>query len=198
MNPHFIFNSLNSIQNFLIDSDIRKSNKYLSKFAKLMRLVLNNSDKTFVPIRDVLSSLDLYLELEKLRFNDRFEYTINIDPKIELETTRIPSMLIQPFIENAILHGILPREGKGNIEVSLKFLSDNSLMCTIEDDGVGREFHIGKLGKKHKSQGLRITQERLTVFKQLFKNDFQFEFHDLKDEFDKPKGTKVELSIPSR
>ena len=163
-----------------------------------MRLVLNNSDKTFVPIRDVLSSLDLYLELEKLRFNDRFEYTINIDPKIELETTRIPSMLIQPFIENAILHGILPREGKGNIEVSLKFLSDNSLMCTIEDDGVGREFHIGKLGKKHKSQGLRITQERLTVFKQLFKNDFQFEFHDLKDEFDKPKGTKVELSIPSR
>ena len=198
MNPHFIFNSLNSIQNFLIDSDIRKSNKYLTKFAKLMRLVLNNSDKTFVPIKDVLSSLDLYLELEKMRFSDRFEYKFNIDPKIELETTHIPSMLIQPFVENAILHGILPREGKGSIEVSLKFLSDNSLMCCIEDDGVGRAFHAGKLGKKHKSQGLRITQERLAVFQQLFKNDFKFEFHDLKDGFDKPKGTKVELSIPSR
>ena len=198
MNPHFIFNSLNSIQNFLIDSDIRKSNKYLTKFAKLMRLVLNNSDKTFVPIKDVLSSLDLYLELEKMRFNDRFQYQFNIDLKIELETTHIPSMLIQPFVENAILHGILPREGKGNITVSLEFLSDNSLLCFIEDDGVGREFHAGKLGTKHKSQGLRITQERLAVFKQLFKNDFQFEFHDLKDEFGKPKGTKVELRIPRR
>ncbi len=198
MNPHFIFNSLNSIQNFLIDSDLRKSNKYLTKFAKLMRLVLNNSDKTFVPIKDVLNSLDLYLELEKLRFNDRFSYTLTIDPKIEQETTHIPSMLIQPFVENAILHGILPREGKGNISLSLHYVSENALLCIIEDDGVGREFHAGKLGKKHKSQGLRITQERLMVFKQLFKSEFQFSFHDLKDEFDKPKGTRVELSLPSR
>lgn len=198
MNPHFIFNSLNSIQNFLIDSDLRKSNKYLTKFAKLMRLVLNNSDKTFVPIKDVLSSLELYMELEKLRFNDKFEYKFNIDPKIEIETTHIPSMLIQPFIENSILHGILPKQEKGKIEVSIKYISDSSLLCTIEDNGVGREFHKDKIGKKHKSQGLRITKERLEVFKQLFKDEFKFSFHDLKDEFDKPKGTKVELSVPSR
>lgn len=198
MNPHFIFNSLNSIQNFLIDSDLRKSNKYLTKFAKLMRLVLNNSNKTFVPIRDVFSSLELYLELEKLRFNNRFEFSIKMDPSIQVEHTSIPSMLIQPFVENAILHGILPKEGNGHIDLFITRSNEHSLLCTVTDDGVGRAFHKNKIGKKHKSQGLRITEERLRVFKSHFKGEFQFIFHDLKDESDKPKGTKVELIVPCR
>ena len=97
MNPHFIFNSLNSIQTFLIDNDLRMSNKYLTKFARLMRLTLNNSNETFVPLKDVLDSLELYMELEQLRFGDKFTFEINKSSNLELESTKVPSMLLQPF-----------------------------------------------------------------------------------------------------
>ena len=196
MNPHFIFNSLNSIQNFIIDSDLRKSNKYLTMFAKLMRLVLNNSDKTFVPMKDVIGSLELYMGLEKLRFNDKFDFIIEIDKSINVGHTEIPAMLMQPFVENAILHGILPKNEKGKISLRISTHDNSTLKCIIEDDGVGRDFLKDKKSTKHKSQGLKITKERLLVFESYFKNKFSFDIHDLKTTDGKAKGTQVELFIP--
>lgn len=196
MNPHFIFNSLNSIQNFLIDSDLRKSNKYLTMFAKLMRLVLNNSNKTFVPMQEVLNSLELYMELERLRFNEKFSYSIKVSPEISVEQTEIPAMLMQPFVENSILHGILPKKGNGKITLEIEKIGPSSLKCTITDDGVGRDFYKDRKSTTHKSQGLKITEERLEVFQSYFKNDFRFTFHDLKTEEGESKGTQVELILP--
>ncbi|MCB0480237.1 MAG: histidine kinase [Flavobacteriales bacterium] len=198
MNPHFIFNSLNSIQNFLIDSDLRKSNKYLTMFAKLMRLVLNNSNETFVSMKEVIDSLELYMELERLRFNEKFTYQISVDQSIDLEQTEIPSMLMQPFVENSILHGILPKEGKGKIELYVEKLNEKCLRCTITDDGVGRDFYKDKKSTTHKSHGLKITEERLAVFKSYFKSEFRFDIHDLKTEDGESKGTQVELILPFR
>ncbi|MGB0402804.1 MAG: sensor histidine kinase [Salibacteraceae bacterium] len=198
MNPHFIFNSLNSIQNFIVDNDVRMSNKYLTKFARLMRLILNNSNETFVPLKDVLATLKLYMELEQLRFNNKFDYTINTGPGLEIDSTKVPSMLLQPFVENAILHGILPLEGNGIVTINMHRLADQSIQVSIQDNGVGREFHKNKLGKKHKSHGLRITQERLKVFESLLGNKFNLIIRDLKDEEGKPKGTEIELLLPCR
>lgn len=196
MNPHFIFNSLNSIQNFLVENDLRMSNKYLSKFARLMRLILNSSNETFVPLKDVITTLELYMELEQLRFGNRFDFEINIDPKITVERTRIPSMLLQPFLENAILHGILPKTEKGLISLDLTLENNQNLHAVISDNGVGRDFHANKLGKKHKSHGLRITKERLKVFESYLGNKFNASIHDLKNSEGKPEGTRVELSLP--
>jgi two-component sensor histidine kinase len=196
MNPHFIFNSLNSIQNFLVENDLRMSNKYLSKFARLMRLILNNSNETFVPLKDVISTLELYLELEQLRFNHKFDYKIDIDPKIEFDGTRIPSMLLQPFLENAILHGLLPLDNKGLVTLKLEKITDQQVKAIVMDNGVGREFHKGRLGKKHKSHGLRITKERLKVFESFLGNKFNLTIRDLKNEQGKPEGTHVELTLP--
>ena len=198
MNPHFIFNSLNSIQTFLIDNDLRMSNKYLTKFARLMRFTLNNSNETFVPLKDVLDSLELYMELEQLRFGDKFTFEINKSSNLELESTKVPSMLLQPFLENAILHGILPKTTKGKVSMKLDRIDQHSILATITDDGVGREFHKNKLGKKHKSHGLRITKERLQVFESLMGNKFNLEIHDLKNEEGKPKGTEIKLMLPCR
>lgn len=198
MNPHFIFNSLNSIQNFIVDNDVRMSNKYLTKFARLMRLILNNSNETFVPLKDVLATLELYMELEQLRFNNKFEYAINTGPGLKIDSTKVPSMLLQPFVENAILHGILPMENNGKVTIDMHRLADQSIQVSIRDNGVGREFHTNKLGKKHKSHGLRITQERLKVFESLLGNKFNLIIRDLKDEEGKPKGTEIELLLPCR
>ncbi|MBD79207.1 MAG: hypothetical protein CL840_09830 [Crocinitomicaceae bacterium] len=196
MNPHFIFNSLNSIQTFLVDNDLRMSNKYLTKFARLMRFTLNNSNETFVPLKDVIASLELYMELEQLRFGNKFDFKIITSSSLEMESLKIPSMLIQPFIENAILHGILPLESRGEIMLKVDIKDDNTLLATIRDNGVGRDYHKDKIGKKHKSHGLRITRERLQVFESLMGNKFNLEIRDLKDEEGKPKGTEIELMIP--
>jgi len=198
MNPHFIFNSLNSIQTFIVDNDLRMSNKYLTKFARLMRLTLNNSNETFVPLKDVLTSLELYMELEQLRFGDKFDFEIKKSANLEIDSTKVPSMLLQPFLENAILHGILPKQSKGHVSLTLERKDSSTLIATILDNGVGREFHKNKIGKKHKSHGLRITRERLQVFESLMGNKFNLQIHDLKDEEGKPKGTEIKLTLPSR
>ena len=135
-----------------------------------------------MPLTDVLDSLELYMELEQLRFGDKFTFEINKSSNLELESTKVPSMLLQPFLENAILHGILPKTTKGKVSMKLDRIDQHSILATITDDGVGREFHKNKLGKKHKSHGLRITKERLQVFESLMGNKFNLEIHDLKNE----------------
>ncbi|MCB0484456.1 MAG: histidine kinase [Flavobacteriales bacterium] len=197
MNPHFIFNSLNSIQRFLLDNDVRNSNKYLAKFANLMRLILNNSSQTFVGLGDVVQVLQFYMELEQLRFGDKFQFEIQIDPSIHPREIKVPPMLIQPFAENAILHGILPLEGRlGEVKINIRPGNDFSLQCAISDNGVGRTFHADKREKAHKSRGMHITMERLRSYGLFTGHSYQMQIEDLRDALGNTCGTRVNMDLP--
>jgi len=199
MNPHFIFNSLNSINSFISDNKADDAQSFLAKFARLMRYILDNSRKTFVPIEDEVNTLELNMELERLRFDNKFDFSVELDENIDTEYTFIPPMLIQPFIENAILHGLSNKAGKG--QLSITFKQNGELMhCTIEDNGVGRqnaqEFKT-KSGKGlHKSLGMQVTRERLEILNERTKEEVTFSIIDLSDDMGNPTGTKVELHIP--
>lgn len=196
MNPHFIFNSLNSIQSFVVGKDTDKAIHYLAKFSKLMRLILSNSREAFVCLQDELQTLENYMDIENLRFDDKFDYEITIDPNIDLEFIAIPPMLIQPYIENAILHGILHKKTKGKITVELKSL-DNTIFISVEDNGVGRDVAQKKKaesGMKHKSKGMLITKERLEILSEQSHEQLSVNIIDLKDSDGKPIGTRVELT----
>jgi len=199
MNPHFIFNSLNSINSFITDNNSDSAQSFLSKFARLMRYILENSRKTYVPVEDEINTLELNMQLEQLRFDNKFDFEINVDEKIDQEYTFIPPMLIQPFIENAIIHGIAGMTGRGRIKVEIK--PEGKLMqCTIEDNGIGRkkamEIKRKSDSKKHRSLGMKVTQERLDILNEKNKGEVSVKIIDLKDESGNPRGTKVELRIP--
>ncbi len=151
MNPHFIFNSLNSINSFITDNNSDSAQSFLSKFARLMRYILENSRKTFVPVEDEVNTLQLNMELEQLRFDNKFDFEIKVDETIDLEYTFIPPMLIQPFIENAIIHGLANKQSDGKILVELQ--KNGELMhCIVEDNGIGREKAIELKEKSSKSK----------------------------------------------
>ncbi len=198
MNPHFIFNSLNSIQSFIVNNDSEKATLYLAKFAQLMRLILSNSSESFVPIKDEMKALAYYMDIENLRFDNKFDYKIKIDPEIDEDFIGIPPMVIQPYVENAILHGIINKNTRGKIFISLSLQSD-TIMCVIEDDGVGREKAMeikNQSGFKHKSRGMIITKERLEILNKQTKGRISVNVIDLKDENGNALGTKVEIVIP--
>jgi len=136
MNPHFIFNSLNSISDYISKHDVNTANYYLGKFAKMMRTILENSEYTQVSLADDLKALELYMQLEALRLNDKFEYEIKVDEEIDQENTMVPPLILQPFVENSIWHGIMSNEGKGKILIEIK--KENEMInCMVEDNGVG-------------------------------------------------------------
>jgi sensor histidine kinase YesM len=139
MNPHFLFNSLASIQNFIIKEKPSLASDYLGRFSKLMRQILNSTAVEYVPLEEEISSIENYLALQKVRYRDMFDYTLEVDEEIDTETTRIPPMLAQPFIENAIEHGILHKGSKGNIGVRFNLENDQVRVFEVEDDGIGRE-----------------------------------------------------------
>ncbi len=140
MNPHFIFNCLSSINNFVLKNETEAASDYLTKFSRLIRTVLNNSKRSFIPLEDELEMVRLYLEMESLRFKGSFTYRIDRDEKIEPSTIFIPPLLIQPFVENAIWHGLLHKaDPGGRLDISVK-VEKNILICIIEDNGVGRSF----------------------------------------------------------
>ena len=198
MNPHFIFNSLNSIQSFIINNDSDKAILYLAKFAQLMRLILSNSSEAFVAVKDELKALTYYMDIENLRFGNKFEYLIKIDTEIDDDFVGIPPMIIQPYVENAILHGIIHKKGRGKISINLS-VQDNSLMCSIEDDGVGREKAAemkAHSGLKHKSKGMIITKERLEILNKQINGRISVNVIDLKNNEGLPSGTRVEIIIP--
>ncbi len=199
MNPHFVFNAINSVQYFITNNDPDSSQKYLSKFAKLIRYVVDNSKLTTIPVKQEIEALTLYLELEGLRFGDRFEYTIIVDSKIDVEYMQIPSMLIQPYVENAIWHGIMHKKGNGKIVITLE-KQDSGLHCTIEDNGIGRqkslEIKKGKGESDHKSVGLSNTRERLEIINQVNESNMNVSITDLYDTDGLAVGTKVEIHIP--
>lgn len=198
MNPHFIFNTLNSIQYFLFKNDKSSSSKYLTKFARLLNLIFENSKSNSVSINDELEALRLYLELEKLRFKEKLEYTIEIDENIDLLDYKIPPLILQPFVENSILHGIMPKQERGNIEIELKLI-DEIITCSIKDNGIGREKAMEiKMQKdiSHKSLGTKISEDRIKNFNLLYRKKLKVNYVDLKDEVNNPLGTKVLLSFP--
>lgn len=197
MNPHFIFNTLTSIQHYISNNDTDAALKYLSKFAKLMRKIMDNSKQQLISVAEEVNALDLYLELEVMRFDKKFKYHINIDNSIDQNYDRIPSMLIQPYVENAIIHGLLPKQGTGKIEILMQ-RNEDTIICTIEDDGIGRdrskEFKKNRV-QQHKSMGMSITQERLDILNSSLHSKLNAEIIDLY-EGGQPSGTKVRLIIP--
>jgi tetratricopeptide (TPR) repeat protein len=198
MNPHFIFNTLNSIQYYMYQHDKVATNTYLTKFSSLIRKILENSQHTSIPIRDEMEALQLYLELEKLRFKEKFTYEIEVDDEIDTLQYKIPTMLIQPYVENAICHGIVNKEDPGYVKIVLS-LGTNYISCLIEDNGIGREAasEIRKSrGYNHNSLGTRITESRLDLVNSLYGTSLKVICTDLKDETGNATGTRVEIHIP--
>lgn len=200
MNPHFIFNTLNSIQSFILENDTDRAVDYLGKFSQLIRLILVNSKEPMITVKEELKALRYYLDLEKLRFNDKFDYTIEIDPQVDEEFVEIPTMIIQPYVENAIIHGLLHKDGKGHLDLKIRPGGDH-ILWIIQDDGIGREraMEIKKASGLHrKSRGMLITMERLEALNKKDKEQFSVEVFDLKDAAGNPTGTRVELRISGK
>jgi ligand-binding sensor domain-containing protein len=199
MNPHFVFNSLNSIQHYILNSKGDEAVKYLNKFAKLIRIILNNSEKPTVTINEDLEALRLYLELEKMRFENKFDYIINVDASIDGDYDEIPPMLIQPYLENAILHGINPKEGNGQISINIKVVNQ-FIKISIADDGIGREksraIQSLQPAARHKSLGMKITKDRVRILNTLHQSNLNVNIIDLYDDKNEAIGTQVDLFIP--
>ncbi len=196
MNPHFIFNALNSIQQFVIHNNELAANDYLTRFARLMRLFLESSKNRYVTLETEIEQLSLYLSLEKLRFDDKFDYTIEIDTRLNKSEIQIPSMLIQPFTENAINHGLVHKTSKGSLRIEFQLINTNVLKCIIDDDGVGRNEARrieSRKNKKHVSRGMQLIEERLKTYN--FIEDIDIQIH-VTDKEPPQCGTKVEISIP--
>ncbi|MBK8339244.1 MAG: histidine kinase [Flavobacteriales bacterium] len=192
MNPHFIFNALNSINAFVQKNEPDKAAAFLSRFARLMRLVLENSRQSEVPLKDDLEALDNYLHLERARSGEKFDYTILVDPTIDQEEVHVPPLVIQPFVENAIWHGMAGKEEKGHITLSVQ-RRGSELVMAIEDDGVGR--HAPKVTSQETTQkktslATTITKARLDLVQKQKGKPAGFKYIDL------PQGTRVELSLP--
>ncbi len=198
MNPHFIFNALNSIQSFIINNDALKANDYLSKFARLIRMFLDSSRARFITIEDEAELLLLYCEMEKLRFESKFDFKISIGQEVD-KSLQIPTMILQPFLENAINHGLRFKEGRGFVEVNFIDNTDE-IVCKVSDNGIGRK-RASMLQNpdrtRYKSQGLRITTERIANLNRVNNSKLGFEISDLYDESEyKDVGTVVSITFP--
>ena len=181
MNPHFIFNCLSSINRFILKNETEAASNYLTKFSRLIRTVLTNSKKSFISLEDELEMLRLYLEMEKLRFKDSFDYSITFVNSIDDGNVFLPPLLLQPFAENAIWHGLMHKEGQGKLEFELS-VDDKVLTCAISDNGIGRSKAAAlrsKSAEKQKSLGLQITKERLALLNEEFANETFFHIDDL-------------------
>ncbi len=199
LNPHFIFNSLGAVQYFIQMNDKEEADKYLSKFALLMRLFLESSKSKYISLKDELKLIELYVDLESLRYKDKFEFELIVDPAIELHSTLIPSMMLQPFIENAINHGIFHKVGTANLKLELKLNHQNEILYIIEDDGVGRvkaQEIKAKSTKNYKSRAMQIINERIEVLSNVENCIIDIDIKDLYDDNKISTGTKVEILIP--
>ena len=199
MNPHFIFNCLNAIKSYTLNNDTGGANFYLTKFSKLMRQVLENSRSEKITLSNELETLKLYMDMEKLRAGDKFTYDIKMSDDIEPEFIEVPPMLIQPYVENAIWHGLMHKEGTGHISIVLNQKADKCLIINIIDDGIGREQSSllkSKTATRHKSFGMKITSERMDIIRDMYKIETTLLIEDLKNGDGSAAGTKVSLEIP--
>lgn len=200
MNAHFLFNALNAIQNYLLDSETESAYRYLTKLSRLIRQTLYHSNQKKITIRDEIQILENYLALETLRVKDSFSYQIHLDEKIDENRMQIPPMLLQPYIENSIRWGLKDLDKKGEINIHFKMKNENDLLqCTIIDNGIGRKKAQeikSKYFEDHKSMGTEINANRIQLLRDLKKKNYQIEIIDLYDDQQGALGTKVELLLP--
>lgn len=198
MNPHFIFNCMNSIKSLIQQKNEDKAIKYLTTFSKLIRTIFQNSDKREITLFEEIETCKLYTQLESMRFGNKFNYHFKVDETIDLKSVQVPALIIQPFIENAIWHGIMPKEDGGTVTISVE-KKENNISCTINDDGIGRE--VSKQNKfkgepsTHQSKGIHLTQSRLDLDNALNKRNATVEITDKKDVEGKSAGTIAVLTF---
>ena len=196
MNPHFIFNALNSVNSFIASNDERTANKYLTDFSLLMRAVLENSEEDFIPLEKEIKLLELYTQLEHFRFQDKFDYTIHVDAHIKKEDFVIPPMLLQPYIENAVWHGLRYKKTKGHLDISIKQTQPEEIEIMITDDGIGREKSKAlktENQQKQNSKGMGNIKKRVSILNAMYKDKVDVFIDDFQDEDD--AGTKVIVTI---
>ena len=199
MNPHFIFNCLNSIKLYTLENDSQTASEYLTIFSQLIRLVLENSRSEKVTLQKELETLRLYIQLEAMRFKDKVKYRINIAPEIDQQYIDIPPLLLQPYVENAIWHGLMHKKEGGNICINVLLPLEHCLQVEIIDDGIGRNLAAefkSKSATRQKSFGLKMTSERIDIINQVYNIKADVEIIDLKDAMNNAIGTKVIIKIP--
>jgi tetratricopeptide (TPR) repeat protein len=198
MNPHFIFNCLNAVKSLVLKNENEAASQYITKFSKLVRMVLENSRSEWISLEQELNILTLYLDIEQTRFNNSFQYWINIEGDVDTEGVKIPPMLIQPYVENAIWHGLMHKESGGNVTISIIQKADNLLEINILDDGVGRQKAMkikSKSAMKNKSLGIEISNDRLKIINQIYKVNANVVIQDLVDSEGNACGTNVCLQL---
>lgn len=195
MNPHFIFNALNSVNSFIASNDERAANKYLSEFSQLMRSVLENSDEDFIPLSKEVELLQIYVKLEHFRFKDKFDYTVEVDERLKLDDFVIPPMLLQPYVENAVWHGLRYKEDKGHLTIAFIRKDPETVVIQITDDGIGRAKSKALKTdhqKKQKSKGMGNIKKRISILNAMYKDKVDVTVNDV---FDNQEGTQVELVL---
>lgn len=195
MNPHFIFNALNSVNSFIASNDERAANKYLSEFSQLMRSVLENSEEDFIPLEKEIELLELYVKLEHFRFKDKFDYTIQVSEEINVNEFVIPPMLLQPYVENAVWHGLRYKEEKGELEILFEQNDSESVKITITDNGIGRSKSKAfktENQKKQKSKGMGNIQKRISILNDMYKDKVDVIVENV---FENEEGTRVILVL---
>lgn len=201
MNPHFIFNALSSVQHFINNDEKKEANRYLSKFATLLRKNLEHANNSFIPIAEEISSLELYLAIEKLRMGEKLNYQITVSPEIDASKVRIPSMILQPYVENSIWHGLAPRDKRGRVSIIFSKLSNDFLQILVQDNGIGLEasrlLQRSQL-KTHKSMGLGITRERIEQISDSSGKRGMVSIEEMRDSNLNVIGTIVVIQLPMR
>jgi len=195
MKPHFVFNSLSSIQHFILDSDQESAHLYLSRFANLMRRILDNTSRDSISLAGETETLEIYLSLEKLRFGEEFEYRIMIDERLDPEQCEIPPMLIQPYIENAIWHGLLPKKNQARLWIRFYPGEGTSLICEVEDNGIGRKAAAEKHKSGHSSRGMKNIEERISILNHMQHKQISTSITDLIDASGNASGTRITLKF---
>ncbi|MBC8046961.1 MAG: histidine kinase, partial [Fimbriimonadaceae bacterium] len=196
MNPHFIFNSLNSVQQYLSNNDVENTNRFLTRFARLIRLNLETARDSFLTIEEEMQRLELYLSVEKMRFEEKLNYTIQHDEKLETDEWMLPTMILQPFVENAIWHGIMPLDHPGNVAVYFA-KKNEQLIITISDDGVGLKHSKNKNNSKEKSSlGIQLIRQRLQLLSRKTGKIFTLNTEDISNEELHLTGTRITITLP--
>lgn len=197
MNPHFIFNSLNSIRAYVITNETKKASDYITKFAKLIRLILHYASKDAILLQSELEALQLYIELEQLRFRDDFGFDLRVDPRIKPNQVWVPPLILQPYVENAIVHGLAPKKDNKVLRVMV-IMNQSHLEFVVRDNGVGRNFskNISKeMNPSHKSMAMELTRRRIELMDTDNVDKPKITITDL-TENDKPNGTEVRFTLP--
>ena len=198
MNPHFIFNCLNVIDHYILKHDSEKASHYLNQFAKLIRQILNQSQKNSITLAEEIKWLKIYIELEKLNIENGFEFITEVGSDVDINEIEIPPLLIQPFIENAIIHGLAAKKGEKKLMLKIT-MTNNMLQCMVEDNGIGRNAAMENKRYKsagYQSKGLEVTEERISILKKRIHENSSIEFFDLTDEKGNETGTRVVINIP--